>query len=297
MNNNNHSSKKVVTRFAPSPSGRLHLGHAYTALFAWQLAKRSNGKFILRIEDIDIGRCNAQFEKEIFEDLEWLGIEWEEPVMRQSERAHAYKDALDNLLEKQLIYQCFCTRMEITQEISNSISAPHKNHNQYKIYPGTCRNLSISQRRRKILSGSPFAWRLNFKKALKHAGDIYWFDRLKGSQKVQSENVGDIVIARKDIGTSYHLAVTIDEAAQGISVINRGEDLFDANHIHRLLQKLLGLKTPEWHHSPLLKDEFGKRLAKREGAHTLRELRLKGVTKNEIWRLAIQNLATNSAKT
>ncbi|PPR12803.1 MAG: Glutamate--tRNA ligase [Alphaproteobacteria bacterium MarineAlpha12_Bin1] len=296
MNNNNQTSTNIVTRFAPSPSGQLHLGHAYTALFAWKLAKRSNGKFILRIEDIDTGRCNAQFEKEIFEDLEWLGIEWDEPVMRQSERAQAYKSALDSLIEKQLIYQCFCTRKEIIQEINNSIAAPQKNHAQYKIYPGTCRSLPISQRKTKLLSGSPFAWRLDFKKALEHTGNLYWVDRLKGNQKVTSEKVGDVVLARKDIGTSYHLAVTIDDSAQDISLINRGADLFDATHIHRLLQKLLGLKTPEWHHSPLLKDEFGKRLSKSEGASTLRELRQKGVTKSEIWSLAIQNLATSSVK-
>jgi len=282
---------EIVTRFAPSPSGHLHLGHAYSALFAWRLADRPNGRFVLRIEDIDSGRSQSEFEDAIYEDLDWLGISWGEPVMRQSERAGAYKAALDRLAETELLYPCFCTRKDILAEINSSAGAPHGHSSFGPVYPGICRALAESERTARIDTGTPYAMRLDMAKAAEIAGDLTWYDRIKGQQQVQPGRLGDVVLARKDIATSYHLAVTIDDAAQGITLVTRGEDLFDSTHVHRLLQALLGLDTPEWHHTPMLTDPSGRRLAKRDNALTLREMRRNGVSGDAIWTLAIQNLA------
>jgi len=282
---------EIVTRFAPSPSGHLHLGHAYSALFAWRLADRPNGRFVLRIEDIDGGRNKSEFEHAIYEDLDWLGITWRGPVMRQSERASAYKAALDRLAEMELLYPCFCTRKDILAEINSSAGAPH-NHNSYgPVYPGICRAVAETEGAARIDAGTPYAMRLDMTKAMEIAGDLTWHDRIRGEQQVQPEQLGDVVLARKDIATSYHLAVTIDDAAQGVTLVTRGEDLFDSTHVHRLLQALLGLDTPEWHHTPMLTDPSGKRLAKRDNALTLREMRKNGVRGDAIWALSIQNLA------
>ena len=282
---------EIVTRFAPSPSGHLHLGHAYSALFAWRLADRPNGRFVLRIEDIDGSRSQSEFEAAIFEDLEWLGISWSEPVMRQSERTAAYKAALDSLAEMELLYPCFCTRKDILAEINSSAGAPHSHGAFGPIYPGICRAIAKSERKERIEAGAPYAMRLDMAKAAEIAGDLTWYDRIKGEQQVQPKRLGDVVLARKDIQTSYHLAVTIDDAAQGITLVTRGEDLFDSTQVHRMLQALLGLDTPEWHHTPMLTDPSGKRLAKRDNALTLREMRRNGVSGDAIWALAIQNLA------
>lgn len=284
-------SREIVTRFAPSPSGHLHLGHAYSALFAWRLADRPNGRFVLRIEDIDGGRNKSEFEDAIYEDLDWLGISWSEPVMRQSERAGAYKAALDRLAEMDLLYPCFCTRKDILAEINRSTGAPHSRGPDGPVYPGICRAVGEPERKARIDAGTPYAMRLDMAKAIEIAGDLTWHDRIKGEQQVQAGQLGDVVLARKDIATSYHLAVTVDDAAQGITLVTRGEDLFDSTHIHRLLQALLGLDTPEWHHTPMLTDPSGKRLAKRDNALTLREMRRTGVSGEAIWALAIQNLA------
>lgn len=291
MNPDPDSTPEIVTRFAPSPSGHLHLGHAYAALFAWRLADRPNGRFVLRIEDIDGGRSQSEFEDAIFEDLAWLGISWREPVMRQSKRELAYQEALDRLTEMELLYPCFCTRKDILAEINSSAGAPH-NHSAYgPIYPGICRNVAAAERAARIEAGTPYALRLYVAKAIEVAGDLTWRDRTRGEQQVQAERLGDVVLARKDIATSYHLAVTVDDAAQGITLVTRGEDLFESTHVHRLLQALLGLDTPEWHHTPMLTDAAGKRLAKRDNPLTLREMRRNGVKGDAIWALAIQNLA------
>lgn len=295
MTSGSDSDFETVTRFAPSPSGHLHLGHAYSALFAWRLADRPNGRFVLRIEDIDGGRNKSEFEDAIYEDLAWLGITWDEPVMRQSERADAYKAALDRLAEMNLLYPCFCTRKDILAEINSSAGAPHSpqhSHSAYgPVYPGICRAVAEPERTARIDAGTPYALRLDMAKAIEITGDLTWHDRIKGEQRVQPEHSGDVVLARKDIATSYHLAVTVDDAAQGITLVTRGEDLFDSTHVHRLLQALLGLDTPEWHHTPMLTDPSGKRLAKRDNALTLREMRRNGVNGEAIWALAIQNLA------
>lgn len=291
MNSGPDPTGEIVTRFAPSPSGHLHLGHAYSALFAWRLADRPNGRFLLRIEDIDSGRSQSEFEDAIYEDLDWLGISWGEPVMRQSERAGAYKAALDRLAEMELLYPCFCTRKDILAEINGSGGAPHGHSSFGPVYPGICRAVAETERAARIDAGTPYAMRLDMAKAAEIAGDLTWYDRIKGQQQVQPGHLGDVVLARKDIATSYHLAVTIDDAAQGITLVTRGEDLFDSTHVHRLLQALLGLDTPEWHHTPMLTDPSGKRLAKRDNALTLREMRRNGVSGDAIWALAIQNLA------
>lgn len=291
MNSGPDPTGEIVTRFAPSPSGHLHLGHAYSALFAWRLADRPNGRFLLRIEDIDSGRSQSEFEDAIYEDLDWLGISWGEPVMRQSERAGAYKAALDRLAETELLYPCFCTRKDILAEINGSGGAPHGHSSFGPVYPGICRAVAETERAARIDAGTPYAMRLDMAKAAEIAGDLTWYDRIKGQQQVQPGRLGDVVLARKDIDTSYHLAVTVDDAAQGITLVTRGEDLFDSTHVHRLLQALLGLDTPEWHHTPMLTDPSGKRLAKRDNALTLREMRRNGVSGDAIWALAIQNLA------
>ena len=282
---------EVVTRFAPSPTGHLHLGHAYSALFAWRLANRPDSSFVLRIEDIDAGRSQAELEQAIYEDLNWLGIAWSEPVMRQSERGVAYQAALDRLAEMDLLYPCFCTRKEILAEINSATGAPHSHGPDGPVYPGICRSVAGAERTARIDAGDVYALRLDVAKAVEVTGALSWFDRVRGEQQAQPESLGDVVLARKDIATSYHLAVTIDDAAQGITLVTRGDDLFGSTHVHRLLQALLGLDTPEWHHTPMLTDASGRRLAKRDNPLTLRELRSQGVPGDAIWAMAIQNLA------
>jgi glutamyl-Q tRNA(Asp) synthetase len=260
---------KLVTRFAPSPTGRLHLGHAFSALLAYEFARGRSGAFLLRIEDIDPGRSRAEHVDSIIEDLDWLGIEWDGEIIFQSERLDLYREALDRLRAGGLVYPCFCTRAAIAAEIAASASAPHGPDGP--LYPGTCRALSAEDRERRC-AGEPHAWRLDMAKAAARAGPLYWRD---GDTEVQAEpeTQGDVVLARKDAPVSYHLAVTVDDAAQGVTDVVRGRDLYAATDVHRLLQALLGLPTPHYHHHPLLLDSGGRRLAKRHGAPTLRELR------------------------
>jgi glutamyl-Q tRNA(Asp) synthetase len=283
----------LTTRFAPSPTGLLHLGHAYSALFAWRLAEAAGGRFILRIEDIDTGRARPEFEDAIFEDLAWLGLRWEEPVMRQSARMDAYGEALAALSDRALLYPCFCTRADITAEINRAGAAPHDQRHgpDGPVYPGICRALDPGTRRARIAAGEPHALRLDMEAAVAQAGQLTWFDRTRGEQTAHPGVFGDVVLARKDVATSYHLAVTVDDATQGVSLVTRGEDLFTATHIHRLLQALLGLEVPEWHHTPLLANDKGTRLAKRDNAYTLRAMREDGVEPDEIWARAIRQLA------
>ena len=297
MTNTQKNISKTITRFAPSPSGFLHLGHAYAALFAWRLAQDSDGQFILRIEDLDKERRSKEFEKCIYEDLEWLGISWNKPIMRQSDRSEVYKRAINNLTEMKLLYPCFCTRKDILKEISFSNNAPHQNNNFGPIYPGICKNLENEKQKALIESGRPYALRLDITKAKHIVGDLTWYDRIRGKQIVQIDKIGDVVLARKDIASSYHLAVTIDDAEQGITLINRGNDLFESTHVHRILQALLNLETPEWQHTELLTDTNGKRLAKRENSLTLRSLRAKGVKGKDIWLEAIKNITSQKKVT
>ncbi|HEY9078825.1 tRNA glutamyl-Q(34) synthetase GluQRS [Magnetovibrio sp.] len=282
----------VVTRFAPSPTGFLHLGHAYAALFAYRAAKGPNldgsGRFILRIEDIDAGRCRPEFETAIYEDLAWLGLEWEQPVRRQSDNLADFESALDRLNRMGLLYPCFCTRADIKAEIEAANGAPHlvASGPDGPIYPGTCLMLSDAERKARADSGTPFALRLDMARAIQAAGALHWIDAVQGRVSARPEIFGDVVLARKDIPTSYHLSVTIDDHLQGVTLVTRGEDLFPATHIHRLLQKLLGLDTPAYHHHGLLVAADGRRLAKRDKAETIRDLRQNGYSPSDVRRMA-----------
>lgn len=271
-----------TTRFAPSPSGRLHLGHAHSALFAARAA--AGGRFLLRIEDIDLGRCRPEHEAGILEDLAWLGLTWETPVRRQSEHFADYRAALDRLQGEGLVYPCFCTRREIAAEIARAGSAPHGPDGP--LYPGTCRRRSKDERAERLAAGEPHAWRLDLAEASRRAGPLTWHDLGAGEQAARPELLGDAVLARKEVPTSYHLAVTVDDALQEIGLVTRGQDLFHATHLHRLLQALLGLPVPRWHHHALLSDAEGKRLAKRHDALSLAALRAAGRSPAEARALA-----------
>ena len=274
----------TVTRFAPSPTGRLHLGHAYSALFAWQLAQEAGGRFLLRIEDIDRARCRPEFDAGILEDLAWLGLEWESPVWRQSERMAIYDDALAALEIQDLLYPCFCTRKDIEREIAAAGHAPHGPDGP--VYPGTCRALDPGERVMRIARGEPYALRLRMDDAMAAAGPLTFTDRGAGRIAVDGMPFGDVVLARKDVPTSYHLSVTVDDAAQGITLVSRGEDLLPATHVHRILQALLGLPEPAYAHHPLLTDEDGRRFAKRDRAETIQALRNAGKSPEEVRALA-----------
>jgi glutamyl-Q tRNA(Asp) synthetase len=258
----------------------MHLGHAFAALFAWHEARRRRGRFVVRIEDIDHARTRRAFEDAIFEDLIWLGLDWDGPVRRQSEHMDDYAAALARLDELGVIYPCFCSRSEIRREIERAGEAPHGPDGP--VYPGTCRALAYEERRKGILLGEPHAWRLDMARALDIAGALEWTDRGAGRQLAEPAAAGDVVVARKDVPTSYHLAVTVDDHIEGVTLVTRGEDLFHATAIHRLLQALLGLDVPLWHHHPLITDANGVRLAKRNRAMTLRSLRQAGRTPAEV---------------
>jgi glutamyl-Q tRNA(Asp) synthetase len=279
----------MITRFAPSPTGHLHIGHAWSAMFSSILAKTHNGEFILRIEDIDLGRCRPEFTTAIYDDLEWLGLNWPKPVRRQSEHFTDYIDALHILKAHDLLYPCFCTRKDIHDEIERSTSAPHGPEGP--LYPGTCRNMSEREQEERIAAGMPYALRLNVAKAIKLAPDLTWTDLYRGEQKATPEILGDVVLGRKGIAASYHLCVTVDDHLQGITLVTRGEDLFYASHLHRLLQHLLNYKPPQWAHHPLLLDAEGKRFAKRNDAVTLQSLREhQGKTRLDIIQMVRENL-------
>ena len=262
----------TVTRFAPSPTGRLHIGHAYSALFAARAA--APGRFLLRIEDIDTGRCRPEFEDAIFEDLDWLGLAWESPVRRQSRHMADYRAALGKLNENNLLYPCFCTRKEILDEIARAGDAPHGPDGP--LYPGTCRDLARDARESRIAAGEAYALRLDMARAADAAGPLTFADRAHGTVTVDGPGGGDAVLARKDSPASYHLAVSVDDAIQGVGLVTRGEDLLHATHIQRILQTLLGLPEPEYHHHKLLVDEDGRRFAKRDQALTIQALREAG---------------------
>lgn len=253
----------IVTRFAPSPTGRLHLGHAYSAILAHDTARRDGGRFLLRIEDIDGTRSRPEHIETILADLAWLGLAWDGPVVHQSDRLPTYTDALERLRAMGLLYRCYCTRAEIA---AASLSAPH---GAEPLYPGTCCTLATAHPDR------PHCWRLDMARAAALAGPLHWTDH---GQRITADPLaaGDVVLARKDAPASYHLAVTVDDAWLGVTDIVRGQDLFAATHVHRLLQALLGLPTPRYHHHALLTGPDGVRLAKRHGAPALADMRAAG---------------------
>lgn len=261
-----------VTRFAPSPTGFLHLGHAFSALTTFNAAQAAGGRFVLRIEDIDQGRARPEFEAAIFEDLAWLGIAWTEPVRRQSEHMADYEGALKNLVDRNLVYRCFRTRKDIAEAIA---SAPHGQSEE--AFRGEA--LPPAEEAAKLEAGESFAWRLSLKKARAALGPAYFalvFEDETGLVRAEPERHGDVVLARRDFGTSYHLASVWDDALQGVTHVIRGEDLREAAHLHVLLQKLLDLPQPVYRHHRLILGDDGKRLAKRDQAATLRALRESG---------------------
>ena len=256
----------LTTRFAPSPNGALHLGHAYSAIVAHDLARVSEvmdaGRFLLRIEDIDGARSRPERADEFRADLAWLGLEWTE-VPAQSTRLSAYTDAAEQLKAMGLLYPCTCTRAEIA-------AAAIKSGPEGPVYPGTCRTKPPHS------AAAGTAWRLDVSKALFRTGALSWTDNIAGVQRAAPELAGDVILLRKDAPASYHLAATLDDARDGVTLVTRGQDLFAATHIHRLLQELLGLPVPRWHHHALLVDETGSKLAKRRGSPSLADRRLAG---------------------
>lgn len=251
----------TVTRFAPSPNGPLHLGHAFSAIVAHDLAREAGGRFLLRIEDIDGPRSRPELADEFRRDLEWLGLEWEE-VPAQSTRLTTYDAAARNLLDRGLLYPCTCTRADI-----EALKPRLGSHGA--VYPGTCKGSVVDP-------GKPAALRLDIDRAMAKSGQLLWEDALAGQQVADPREGGDVVIVRKDAPASYHLAATLDDAADGVTLVTRGADLFDATHIHRLLQALLGLPVPLWYHHGLLTDESGQKLAKRRGSPSLADRRRSG---------------------
>jgi glutamyl-Q tRNA(Asp) synthetase len=276
-------SEQVVTRFAPSPTGYLHLGHVRSALEGWHASRVAGGRFLLRLEDIDRTRCREEYASAILEDLAWLGLEWDGPVRRQSNHFDDYRGALDRLAVLGVIYPCFCTRREIMAEIEGAGGAPQGSAGP--LYPGTCRGLGPAERAERQRAGLDYALRLDLGRALALTGPLDWFEEGGDATRQMSaepELLGDVVLARKDVPASYHLAVTVDDALQGVTLVTRGDDLMPATHIHRVLQALLGLPTPRYHHHPLLTDAAGRRLAKRDRALTVRDMRAHGVSAAEI---------------
>lgn len=268
------------TRFAPSPTGELHLGHAYSALRAYDAAIKVGGRFILRIEDTDFGRCRPEFTDQLLEDLAWLGVEWETPVRFQSQHFEEYDAAIIRLWDMGVLYRCFKTRKEMEEA---ALSAPHGFRDGID---GITISTQISQAEEedRISSGEPFALRLSAQKAYDYLNQpkLFFHDEIHDKTEVNPFINGDIILARKDNKASYHLCAVHDDALQGISHIIRGEDLLQATHIQIVLQKLLGFETPIYHHHALIKDENGMRLAKRDKSQTLRFLRENGITPTQI---------------
>ncbi len=270
-------------RFAPSPNGRLHLGHAYSALFSWQQARLHDGQCLLRIEDIDTARCRQEYVDAIAEDLSWLGLHWPQPVRRQSRHMHDYIAVIDRLERLRLLYPCFCTRAQLATH-----EGP-RDPDGAVIYPGHCRLLTAQERQRRMTAGQPYALRLDMAKAIVAAGSNLTFRELgtgpdgqTGTVACQPQRWGDVILARKDIGTSYHIAVVHDDALQAITHVTRGHDLFHATSIHRVLQSILEFPQPAYIHHPLIPDETGRKLSKSAGDRSLASLRDDGATAADI---------------
>ena len=298
-------SDLVVTRFAPSPSGHLHLGHAYAALVAHNAARHAGGRFLLRIEDIDGFRRRAVFEEAIEEDLRWLGLDWDGPVLRQSGRGDAYAAALDQLWALGLLYPCFCSRADIRAEIADSVHALHGPLGP--LYPGLCRGLSLDEGQARMAAGEPHALRLAMDRAMEVAatkdragggpgGPLTWHDSDAGTIEARPGDLGDVVLARKELATSYHLAVTVDDAFQGVTLVTRADDLFPATHVHRLLQVLLDLPVPDYYHHRRITGADGQPLATRDGAAALVALRDAGWTPDDVRKALSQSRDAGSVE-
>jgi glutamyl-Q tRNA(Asp) synthetase len=294
------NDSQPVFRFAPSPNGELHIGHALSALTGWRWAERYGGRFLVRIEDIDTGRAREHFVEQIFEALNWLGITWEEPVLRQSDHFDDYRLAADRLQAMGLLYPCFATRAEITEAVKRDADDYSNKNGKHPtdpdgapLYPGLCRGLSVEHVEQRKAAGAPFALRIDMERALAAAqlmlnGDAITYTALDADGNArdviaQPDRWGDAVIVRKDVPASYHLAVVVDDARQGITHVTRGQDLEAATDLHRLLQVLLGLPAPHYHHHQLLIGDDGRKLSKSEGAASLRALRAQGVLRDEVF--------------
>lgn len=279
----------TVFRFAPSPNGHLHLGHALSALLNHEMARASGGRLILRIEDIDATRCRPEYEAAILEDLAWLGLAWEEPVRRQSEHLDDYRAALARLERQGLVYPGFESRAEIARLVAAREAAGPwpRDPDGAPLYPGAARELAPEVRARRLAAGEPYALRLDMAAALAQVGPLAWEETGLQASRVAAapEAWGDVVLARKETPTSYHLAVVVDDALQGVSHVVRGEDLFWSTSVHRLLQALLGLPAPVYHHHRLIRDADGRKLAKSTHATALRELRAQGLTPADVRRM------------
>jgi glutamyl-Q tRNA(Asp) synthetase len=282
-----------VFRFAPSPNGYLHLGHAYSALLNFDSARETGGRFLLRIEDIDPVRCKPEFEAAIYQDLDWLGIDWEEPVRRQSQQLADYRDALDKLAAEGLVYPSFESRAEIAKLVAErEANAPWpRDPDGVPLYPGITKLLSSDERARLLGSDVPYALRLDMAAACARAGELDWVEHGEGPDgetglvAARPQAWGDVILARKETPTSYHLSVVIDDALQGVTEVVRGRDLFRSTSVHRLLQRLLGLPQPAYRHHRLILDGAGQKLAKSTQATGLRELRAGGASPADIRRL------------
>lgn len=275
----------IVTRFAPSPTGFLHLGHAMSALIAWRRAREAGGRFLLRLEDIDAARCRPDYAAAILEDLAWLGLDWDGAVRVQSAHMGEYRAALDALAARGLLYPCFCTRAAIAREIAAIGHAPHGADGP--LYPGTCRRRSADERAARIARGEAYALRLDTAAAMAMTGPLAAEEEGEGIFWIDPATLfGDVVLARKDTPASYHLCVTHDDAVQGVTLVTRGLDLKPATHLHRLLQALMSWPVPRWRHHALLTGADGKRLAKRDAALALRALRAAGRSAAEVRALA-----------
>jgi len=293
------ANPRPVIRFAPSPNGWLHLGHAYSALFAFQTAQTLKARFLLRIEDIDIGRCRPEYEQGIYDDLSWLGMRWETPVRRQSEHLPFYEGGLRRLRDMDLVYPCFATRKEIHDAIEASgvgLTRWPVDPDGAPLYPGLYKGASSKEINRLIWEGRTYAWRLDMEKAQAKAEEmagqtLSFMEEGEGPKgesgrlPIHPQGFGDVIIARKDVPTSYHLAVTMDDALQGVTHVTRGQDLFPATYIHRILQVLLDLPEPRYRHHGLIRDEAGRRLSKSARDKGLRELRASGATPQAIRQL------------
>jgi glutamyl-Q tRNA(Asp) synthetase len=274
----------VVTRFAPSPTGMLHLGHVHAALFAWSRARRADGRFLVRLEDIDPARCRPAFAAAALEDLAWLGLHPDGPVRVQSDHLDEYRAALAALAGRGLLYPCFCSRAEIARELAASAAAPHAPDGA-PLYPGTCRALSAAARAAKLAAGAPHAWRLDMAAALDGAPALGFMDGATWTEAAPAA-FGDVVLGRRDAPCSYHLCVTHDDALQGVTLVTRGEDLRPATHLHVLLQHLMGWPTPAYAFHRLIRGADGARLAKRDGAAAVRQLREAGHTPQAVIAMA-----------
>jgi glutamyl-Q tRNA(Asp) synthetase len=281
-----------VFRFAPSPNGYLHLGHAFSALLNFDLAQRAGGRLLLRIEDIDPARCRPEYEEAVYEDLAWLGIRWEAPVRRQSEHLADYRRALETLSAQGLVYPAFESRAEITRLVAvRETDGPWpRDSDGAPLYPGSAKQLSAAERARLVASGAPYALRLDMAAAIARAGDLTWTEQGEGPDgktgvvTANPQAWGDVILARKETPTSYHLSVVVDDALQGITELVRGQDLFHATGVHRLLQRLLRLPEPAYRHHRLIRDAAGHKLAKSTASTGLRELRAAGMTPSDVRR-------------